>query len=153
MEGTRTIAATDAAPGGRRIRTLVVDDDPLMRIAIRLLLERDRSIHVVGTAGDGHQGHLLTNSLRPDLVLTDLHMPEMNGLAFTSLLSRDFPGTRVIVVTNDSDPMISEQCRAAGAHGFVTKDHLWNELPATIARVFQLASADTAAAGMAAASP
>jgi DNA-binding NarL/FixJ family response regulator len=152
--GTATpIAFNAAAAGGRRIRTLVVDDDPLMRIAIRLLLERDRSIHVVGTAGDGHQGHLLTNSLRPDLVLTDLHMPEMNGLAFTSLLARDFPGTRVIIVTNDTDPILSEQCRAAGAHGFVTKDHLWNELPATIARVFQTASVDAGTANVAVASP
>ncbi|MBI5397178.1 MAG: response regulator transcription factor [Verrucomicrobia bacterium] len=129
-----------SAVGGRRIRTLVVDDDPLMRIAIRLLLERDRSIHVVGTAGDGHQGYLLANSLRPDLVLSDLHMPEVNGLAFTGMLSREFPETRVIIVTNDTDPALSDKCRAEGAHGFVTKDQLWNELSAEIKRVFQTAT-------------
>jgi DNA-binding NarL/FixJ family response regulator len=136
-----------------RIRTLVVDDDPLMRIAIRLLLERDCSIHVVGTAGDGHQGYLLANSLHPDLVLADMHMPEFNGLEFTGLLSRDFPATRVIIVTSDTDPALPEKCRAGGAHGFVTKDHLWDGLPAEIQRIFQTtpigAAATTAVAAAA----
>jgi DNA-binding NarL/FixJ family response regulator len=128
------------ASGARRIRTLVVDDDPLMRIAIRLLLEHDHAIHVVGTAGDGHQGYLLANSLRPDLVLADFRMPELNGLDFSKMLFKDFPETRVIVVTSDTDPTLPERCRAEGIHGFVAKDRLWDQLPAEIRRVFHVAS-------------
>lgn len=148
--GTGT-TKTDSKAGRGRIRTLVVDDDPLMRIAIRLLLERDRSIHVVGTAGDGHQGCLLADSLRPDLVLADLHMPELNGLAFTSLLSRDFPATRVIIVTNDPDPALPDKCRAVGAHGFVAKDQLWSNLSVEIARIFQMTPPAAAPAAVASA--
>ena len=140
MEAVNNNASSSVAGNGQRIRTLVVDDDPLMRVALRLLLERDKTIHVVGTAGDGNQGYLLANSLRPDLVLADFHMPDMDGLELTGVLSRDFPGTRVIIVTNDTDPELPNRCLAKGAHGFVSKDQLWHDLPTEIQRVFQMAA-------------
>jgi DNA-binding NarL/FixJ family response regulator len=133
-------ASSNAAGNGHRIRTLVVDDDPLMRIALRLLLERDKTIHVVGTAGNSNEGYLLANSLRPHLVLTDFHMPDMDGLELTGVLSRDFPGTRIIIVTNDPDPELPNKCLAGGAHGFVTKNQLWHDLPTEIQRIFQMAA-------------
>ncbi len=124
------------ADGGKSIRTLVVDDDPLMRVAMRLLLERVRRVVVIGTAGDGYQGLLLANSLQPDLVLADLHMPEMNGMEFTSQLGKQSPHTRVIIVTADDRPEVHGKCLAAGALGVVTKDRMCRDLLREIERVF-----------------
>lgn len=120
----------------KRIRTLVVDDAPPVVQAICSFLERQRDIEVVGTAGDGRQALAQVEALRPDLVLMDMQMPDMSGLEATLKLRKDFPATRVIIVTAHDSPEVHMACQASGAHGFVAKSRLYQELVAEIRRLF-----------------
>jgi DNA-binding NarL/FixJ family response regulator len=101
---------------------LVVDDDPLVRSALGLMLGGQADIDVVGEAGDGRQGVALARRLRPDVVLMDIRMPEFNGLEATrELLSRPDPPRVIVLTTFDADDHVVEAL-AAGADGFLLKD-------------------------------
>jgi DNA-binding NarL/FixJ family response regulator len=104
-----------------RIRTLVVEDFPLMRDAFAAALARDPGIEVVGTAGDGREGLARAHELRPDVMLVDLHMPELGGVMLLERLRTELPEVRAIVVTatEKSEPLLDSI--AAGAAGYLTK--------------------------------
>ncbi len=125
------------APGDP-IRTLVVDDAEVMRKSICSYLEALRTIDVVGTAGDGRQALLQTESLRPDLVLMDVEMPGMNGLTATARLKELHPGVKVIIVTVYDGPEFQFVSRECGADGFVSKARLSRELPSELRRIFSV---------------
>ncbi|WP_182524250.1 response regulator [Nocardioides dongkuii] len=104
------------------IRVLVVDDDPLVRSALRLMLGGQPDVEVVGEAADGREGLALAESLRPDVVLMDIRMPVLNGLEATRELQRAARPPHVIVLTTfDADDHVVEAL-AAGADGFLLKD-------------------------------
>ncbi len=89
----------------KRIRVVVVDDSPLALTAICSFLESQREIEIVGTANDGFELLEMAEKLKPDLVITDLHMPRMSGLECTLLLHNILPATRVIVFTELDSPL------------------------------------------------
>ena len=130
-------AAADAEPGDDRqrpgqvrIRVVVADDQPLMRSALRMCLSPEPDIDVVGEAGDGQETVALAARLRPDVVIMDIRMPVLDGVAATALLTaggRDGP-TRVLIITAfDLDEYVVEALRA-GASGFLVKDATPDEL-------------------------
>ena len=121
----------------KRIRTLVVDDSPRARHAVCYFLEGQEDIEVVGTAPDGRQALEQVESLRPDLVLMDIQMPEMNGLETTQQVCARFPKTRVIMITLHDGPGVGAKVMESGAHGFVPKSRLPQTLPREIHRVFR----------------
>jgi DNA-binding NarL/FixJ family response regulator len=85
-------------------RVLVVDDDPLVRSALALMLGGESDIEVVGEAGDGAVGIQLAGSLAPDVVLMDIRMPRLNGLEATRRLrDRDEPPRVIVLTTFDAD--------------------------------------------------
>ncbi|WP_431728165.1 response regulator [Verrucosispora sp. TAA-831] len=103
---------------------LVVDDQDLVRAGIRTLLESDPQINVVGEAADGRTGLHLARRLRPDVVLMDIRMPILDGLAATAAIRADetLTGTRVLILTTfDDDEDIVEAVRL-GAAGYLLKD-------------------------------
>ncbi|MEU5551595.1 response regulator transcription factor [Micromonospora sp. NPDC047793] len=103
---------------------LVVDDQDLVRAGIRTLLESDARISVVGEAADGRTGLHLARRLRPDVVLMDIRMPILDGLAATAAIRADetLTGTRVLILTTfDDDEDIVEAVRL-GAAGYLLKD-------------------------------
>jgi len=111
-------APTGAAP----VRVLVVDDDPIVRSALTLMLGGQADLEVVGEACDGREGVLLVDTLRPDVVLMDIRMPVLDGLEATRRLHRLADPPRVIVLTTfDADEHVVEAL-AAGADGFLLKD-------------------------------
>ena len=106
----------------RRVRVVIVDDDALVRAALRLILESDSSVTVLGEGSDGRSGYDAARSLRPDVVLMDLHMPGTDGVWATAQIAADCPDTKVLVLTAfDTDAMVAAALRA-GATGFLLKD-------------------------------
>ncbi|OMG12972.1 DNA-binding response regulator [Actinomyces naeslundii] len=106
----------------RRVRVVIVDDDALVRAALRLILESDSGVTVLGEGSDGRSGYDAARSLRPDVVLMDLHMPGTDGVWATAQIAADCPDTKVLVLTAfDTDAMVSAALHA-GATGFLLKD-------------------------------
>ncbi|MET8162008.1 response regulator transcription factor [Sphaerisporangium sp. NPDC005289] len=112
------------AAGGGDIRVLVADDQALLRGGFRLLIETAPGLTVVGEAGTGAEAVELARSERPDVVLMDVRMPEMDGIEATRRICSDprISGVRVLILTTfDLDAYIYAALRA-GASGFLLKD-------------------------------
>jgi len=125
------------------IRVVLVDDQPLVRAGIRALLERAEDVEVVGEAADGREGVALVRRARPDVVLMDLQMPVLDGIAATrEIVAHD--GPRVVVLTTFDDDANLFAALRAGAAGFLLKDASPDELRSAVR---------TAAAGDALLSP
>jgi DNA-binding NarL/FixJ family response regulator len=114
------------------IGVLVVDDQRLVRSGFRMILRADPEIEVVGEAGDGAEAVSLARELRPDVVLMDVRMPKLDGIAATRLLLDDPDPPRVLVLTTfDLDEYVFAALRA-GASGFLLKDAPEEQLLAAI---------------------
>ena len=123
------MSSTDAT------RVLVVDDDPLVRSALSLMLGGQADLEVIGEAGDGRQGVDLARSLLPDVILMDIRMPVLNGLDATrELHARPEPPRIIILTTFDADEHVFGALEA-GADGFLLKDTPPAEIVAAIRRV------------------
>ncbi|MFE2181717.1 response regulator [Streptomyces sp. NPDC059455] len=109
---------TDREP----VRVVIVDDDQLVRMALRLVLEAEPDLNVVAEAADGDAALTVVDERRPDVVLMDVRMPGRDGLSATrELLTRPAPPRVLILTTFDSDDLVLGALRA-GALGFVLKD-------------------------------
>ncbi len=104
------------------IRVLVVDDHPLVRVGLVTLLEAAADIMVAGEAADGQQALEVAAATIPDVVLMDLSMPVLDGVAATRLLLAELPQTRVVALTSFSDRQRVNDILAAGATGYLLKD-------------------------------
>jgi DNA-binding NarL/FixJ family response regulator len=100
----------------------VADDQAAVREGLVTLLGLVGRIEVVGSAADGAEAVDQVRRLRPDVVLMDLRMPRVDGVAATSAIVRNHPGTQVVVLTTYADDESVESALAAGAIGFLTKD-------------------------------
>lgn len=117
------------------IRVLLVDDQELIRVGFRLVLEAEADIVVIGEASDGHAAVASVATLRPDVVLMDVRMPGMDGIAATEAIVHGFPETRVLVLTTfDLDEYAFGAVRA-GASGFLLKDAQRHELTTAVRAV------------------
>ncbi len=104
------------------IRIILADDQALFREALRMLISSQPDLEVVGEAGNGQEAIKLADSFRPNVVLMDLQMPVMDGVAATRQLHTEQPDCRVIALTTfDSDEYVFE-CLRAGAVGYLLKD-------------------------------
>lgn len=117
------------------IRVLLVDDQELIRVGFRMVLEAESDIVVVGEAGDGRAAIAQSAALAPDLVLMDIRMPELDGIAATETIVRDRPQTKVLVLTTfDLDEYAFGAIRA-GASGFLLKDAQRHEMTSAVRAV------------------
>ena len=110
----------DHAPAS--VRVLVADDQRAVREALATVLDAEAGIVVVGLASDGDEAVELAHRLSPDVVLMDLRMPNVDGVAATRRLAAELPGTRVVVLTTFADDSNIMNALEAGATGFLTKD-------------------------------
>ncbi|WP_149202304.1 response regulator [Actinotalea subterranea] len=117
------------------IRVLLVDDQALLRMGFRLVLEAEDDIEVVGEAGDGATAVDQVRALAPDVVLMDVRMPGVNGIEATGRIVAEQPATRILILTTfDLDEYAFAALRA-GASGFLLKDARPPELIAAIRSV------------------
>ena len=114
------------------IRILLADDQPLMRRCLRLCLELEPDLEVVGEAGDGAAAVALARDCRPDVVIMDLAMPVLDGIAATAALHAALPTIAVIAHSLHDDAATRARARAAGASAFVPKHSLEGPLLAAI---------------------
>jgi DNA-binding NarL/FixJ family response regulator len=106
------------------VRVLIADDHSLFAKTLEALLAGTRGIEVVGTAADGLEAVALCATLGPDVVLMDIDMPHLDGLAATRRLRELGLSTATIVLTASDDPAKSHEAREAGAIGYLTKDRV-----------------------------
>ncbi len=103
---------------------LVVDDNPLVRRMLCELLTREGDLDVCGEAENGREAIEKAQLLRPNLIVTDLSMPVMNGLEETRVLKKLMPAVPVIIFTAHSDPFVEKEAREAGVSAVVSKSEV-----------------------------
>jgi DNA-binding NarL/FixJ family response regulator len=114
------------------INLLLVDDQELIRRGLHALLTTDPDIQVVGEASNGQEAIALVAELQPDVVLMDIRMPVMDGVAGTREICQRYPGTKVLVLTTFNDQEYVSQALQAGASGYLLKDTPFEELTQAI---------------------
>ncbi len=113
---------------GNQVRVLIADDQRLFAEALEAILTTDGRIAVVGRAANGEEAVALACDDRPDVVLMDIAMPILDGIAATEAIATEVPEIRVVVLTGSEAPDDITRARAAGAAGYVTKDQVAGDL-------------------------
>ena len=121
----------------QKIRVLVVDDHTIVRDGISALLALSGDIEVVGEAANGAEALKVIKQLHPDVVLMDMSMPIMGGLEATRRICREYPGTRVLILTQYDDKEYVLPTIEAGASGFISKVAASSELATGIRSIYQ----------------
>lgn len=111
-----------SAQGERLIRVLLVDDHHLVIEGLRAVLSTDDGLHVVGEARNGREAITLVQELKPEIVLMDIRMPDMDGISATRQVKQVVPQTSVIMLTMYENPDYLFEAVKAGASGYVLKD-------------------------------
>jgi len=106
----------------RKIRILLADDHQLMRSGVRLMLEREPDLAVVGEASDGREAVSLTKSLKPEVVVMDVGMPNLNGIEAAQQMTEEDPDLAIVMVSMHSDESYVLRALKAGARGYLLKD-------------------------------
>ena len=103
------------------IRLLLVDDHAVVRTGLRMLLENEEDIEILGEAGTGHEALQLVERLQPDMVLMDIGLPDMTGIEVTRQIKQQWPHVAVVALTIHEDEEYFFQMLQAGANGYVPK--------------------------------
>jgi DNA-binding NarL/FixJ family response regulator len=111
-----------------KIKVLLADDHGIIRQGIRLLLEAEPDIEIVGEAASGHTALNLVEKLGPDIVLMDISMADLNGLEATRTICARYPTTQVIILSMHTEERYVLSSLHAGAHGYVLKQGLKDEM-------------------------
>jgi two-component system response regulator NreC len=111
-----------------KLRILLAEDHKVMREGLRMVVNREANMEVVGEADNGLAAIALSQELRPDVVVMDVSMPDLNGLKATEALKKTLPDTKVLILTRHSDSSYVQQLLRSGASGYVLKQSASEEL-------------------------
>jgi two-component system, NarL family, response regulator NreC len=117
------------------IRVLIVDDHAVVRSGLRLVLETEEDVEPVGEAGTAREAIFQNRSLKPDVILLDVVMPDQSGLDIIPTLLHERPEAKVLVLSMQDDPQYVRQAFAAGASGYVLKEAADTEVVAAVREV------------------
>jgi DNA-binding NarL/FixJ family response regulator len=113
-------------------RILIVDDHEIFRRGLRSLLESRSDWEVCGEATDGQEAVDKAKQLQPDIIVLDITMPRLNGLDATSLIRKEVPNTKVVILSQHQPALMKQVALTAGARAYVTKSEVSRELLAAI---------------------
>lgn len=131
---------------GEKIRVLIVDDIAETRENIRKLLQFESDFEVVGAARTGREGIELAVETRPDVILMDINMPDMDGITATENIRQEIPFTQIVILSVQGDPNYMRRAMLAGARDFLTKPPSVDELTSAIRRAGRLSQEERAKA-------
>jgi two-component system NarL family response regulator len=117
------------------VRVLIADDHRLFAEALEAILAADDRIELVGLAGDGEEAVRMAGEKRPDVILMDISMPLMDGIAAATAIKAADDGVSILMLTGSNDRSDVDRARKAGAAGYVTKDRIAAELVKAILEV------------------
>ena len=120
-----------------KIRTMIVDDHEMVRKGLVFVLERYDILDIVGTFENGSLAYQNCADLKPDVILMDMAMPDMDGVEATQRIRRDFPETQVIAVSSFSDSSHVQDALDAGAIAYITKDESGKKLVQAIRSAYK----------------
>jgi two-component system response regulator NreC len=112
----------------KKIRILLADDHKLMRSGLRVLLEQQADMTIVGEAADGREAVALAGSLKPDVVVMDIGMPNLNGIEAAHQMTESHPAISVVMLSMHSDESYVLRALKAGAKGYLLKDSAESDL-------------------------
>ncbi len=124
------------------IRVVIVDDVRETRENIRKLLQFEKDIEVVGVATTGREGIQMAREASPDVILMDINMPDMDGIAATESIHKELPHIQIVILSVQGDPNYMRRAMLAGARDFLTKPPMVDELIAAIRRAGKMAQAE-----------
>ena len=127
-----------------KIRVLIVDDVAETRENIRKLLQFEADLEVVGAEFSGRSGIEASKALKPDVVLMDINMPDMDGITATELIRKQNPATQIVILSVQGDPNYMRRAMLAGARDFLTKPPALDELTSAIRRAGKMAHEERA---------
>lgn len=107
---------------GRKIRVLLADDHTILRRGVRMLIESQADMEVAGEASNGREAIERARALRPDVVVMDVSMPELNGIEGTRQICMELPQARVLALSMHKDSVYVREILRAGARGYLLKD-------------------------------
>ena len=113
---------------GKKIRVLIAEDHPVVRKGIIALFSRQPRIEILGEAKDGQDALRKTKELRPDVLMVDIEMPQLNGFVLTEILQKELPQVRVLILSAHSGSQCVPRILQCGARGYVTKGASGDEL-------------------------
>jgi len=117
------------------ISILVVDDHAVVRAGLRALIQSDPSLHIAGEAAGGLEAINLVEKLRPDVLVLDLSMPDMDGILVTKELHEKYPDIRILILTVHEDEALLREAMKSGASGYILKYAAEKELIEAIKRI------------------
>jgi DNA-binding NarL/FixJ family response regulator len=117
------------------VKILLVDDHQIMRDGLRSLIEKQPNMEVVAEAENGRTAIKLNRKFRPDVVVMDIHMPDLNGIDATRQIVKEFPGTKIVAFSMHTDHQFVAGALKAGVSGYLQKDSAFEELARAIRTV------------------
>ena len=121
----------------QKITVLLADDHDLVREGLKILLDFEEDIEIVADARDGVEAVALAKQFRPDVVVMDLTMPNMNGIEATRQILAALPETKLLIVSAEGDKDRIEESLAVGAVGYISKESSLMEVPTAIREISQ----------------
>src|SRR5262245_16855895 len=125
-------------PPGQKIGVVIVDDIAETRENIKKLLQFEADIEVIGTAKTGREAVTLTREKRPNVVIMDINMPDMDGITATEQITKEVPSAQIVILSVQNDADYLRRAMMAGARDFLTKPPSGDELISTIRRAYEI---------------
>ena len=119
-----------------KIKVLIVDDQEIITRGLKMILNMDNGIEVIGTAGDGLSAFNLCSSGYPDIILMDIKMPVMNGVDATAKIKKRFPEIKIIILTTFNDDQYIFNALKEGAYGYLLKESTPEEIISAVKTVY-----------------